>query len=286
MVDLPAIHMIHVSFRGGVVLGKRIPIPSMYGIFTYIYHILPLKTTKCRLIYHTWIVRDFQCQATMRVTMLSINAAKMRTLSNCFRTLENTQHATTFTWLTLQGINISHLGKRKIMFKMPFLGDMLVSWRVNTLKKTDAATCPYISGTNPGWFTRILVFISLFQSQGLYLVVKLLEKHHCELCWVHMMLRCCTDLCLSSCIYMTLTGKIVTPAVLICTSTSIMQFCMASVHSVSYVLVHFTLQDWRFRILSNLSFGGRSLLNSSWVYGYSICSMLCFPQCCTLLNFK
>ena len=33
-------------------------------------------------------------------------------------------------WDTLQGINISHLGKRKIIFKMPFLGDMLVSWRV------------------------------------------------------------------------------------------------------------------------------------------------------------
>ena len=31
---------------------------------------------------------------------------------------------------TLQGTNISHLGKRKIIFKMPFLRDMLVSWRV------------------------------------------------------------------------------------------------------------------------------------------------------------
>ena len=29
-----------------------------------------------------------------------------------------------------QGINISHLGKRKIIFKMPFWGDMLVPWRV------------------------------------------------------------------------------------------------------------------------------------------------------------
>ena len=29
---------------------------------------------------------------------------------------------------TLQGMNISHLGKRKIIFKMPFLGDMLVPW--------------------------------------------------------------------------------------------------------------------------------------------------------------
>ena len=28
---------------------------------------------------------------------------------------------------TLQGINISHLGKRKIIFKMPFLGDMFFS---------------------------------------------------------------------------------------------------------------------------------------------------------------
>ena len=31
---------------------------------------------------------------------------------------------------TLQEINISHLGKGKIIFKMPFLGDMLVPWRV------------------------------------------------------------------------------------------------------------------------------------------------------------
>ena len=33
--------------------------------------------------------------------------------------------------LSIQEINISHLGKRKIIFKMPFLGDMLVSWRVS-----------------------------------------------------------------------------------------------------------------------------------------------------------
>ena len=31
---------------------------------------------------------------------------------------------------TLQGTNISHLGKRKIIFKMQFWRDMLVSWRV------------------------------------------------------------------------------------------------------------------------------------------------------------
>ena len=34
---------------------------------------------------------------------------------------------------TLQGINISRLGKRKIIFKMPFWGDMLVPWRVLSL---------------------------------------------------------------------------------------------------------------------------------------------------------
>ena len=31
---------------------------------------------------------------------------------------------------TLQGTNISHLGKRKIIFKMSFLRDMLVPWRI------------------------------------------------------------------------------------------------------------------------------------------------------------
>ena len=35
--------------------------------------------------------------------------------------------------ITLQGINISHLGKRKIIFKMSFLGDMLIPWRVFTV---------------------------------------------------------------------------------------------------------------------------------------------------------
>ena len=37
---------------------------------------------------------------------------------------------------TLHGINISHLGKRNIIFKMPFLRDMLVSWRVLPEKLT------------------------------------------------------------------------------------------------------------------------------------------------------
>ena len=44
----------------------------------------------------------------------------------------------TFTWpfgkVILQGIHISHLGKRKIIFKIPFWGDMLVPWRVYILR--------------------------------------------------------------------------------------------------------------------------------------------------------
>ena len=40
------------------------------------------------------------------------------------------------TGITLQGpqgTNISHLGKRKLIFKMPFLEDMLIPWRVQFL---------------------------------------------------------------------------------------------------------------------------------------------------------
>ena len=40
-----------------------------------------------------------------------------------------------FNVSTLQGINISHLGKRTIIFKMPFWGDMLVPWRVSLSPK-------------------------------------------------------------------------------------------------------------------------------------------------------
>ena len=45
--------------------------------------------------------------------------------------------------ITLQGINISHLGKRKIIFKMPFWGDMLVPWRVSILAKQVQFGCTY-----------------------------------------------------------------------------------------------------------------------------------------------
>ena len=48
---------------------------------------------------------------------------------------------------TLQGINISHLGKRKIIFKMPFLGDMLVPWRVYYIQRFLGLPCCFLSQT-------------------------------------------------------------------------------------------------------------------------------------------
>ena len=52
--------------------------------------------------------------------------------SVCFGQSWNpTRNMTYDSQYTLQGINISHLGKRKIIFKMPFLRDMLVPWRVH-----------------------------------------------------------------------------------------------------------------------------------------------------------
>ena len=35
----------------------------MYGIFTYIYH--PSKSTKCRYIYHTWILWEIKCSSDL-----------------------------------------------------------------------------------------------------------------------------------------------------------------------------------------------------------------------------
>jgi len=43
--------------------------------------------------------------------------------------------------ITLQEINISHLGKRKIISKMPFFGDMLVPWRVDPFPFLFAVLC-------------------------------------------------------------------------------------------------------------------------------------------------
>ena len=47
---------------------------------------------------------------------------------------------------TLQGINISHLGKRKIIFKNDFWCDMLVPWRVIPIAQLQKFT-PYVVET-------------------------------------------------------------------------------------------------------------------------------------------
>ena len=53
---------------------------------------------------------------------------------------------------TFQGINISHLGKRKIIFKMPFLGDMLVPCRGNPIYNW------YLKDGLPGLVARMNIF--------------------------------------------------------------------------------------------------------------------------------
>ena len=59
---------------------------------------------------------------------------------------------------TLQGINISHLGKRKIIFKMPFWGDMLVPWRVyffNQRVHFKSQLCYFWGGVITPWWKKM-----------------------------------------------------------------------------------------------------------------------------------
>ena len=62
---------------------------------------------------------------------------------------------------TLQGINISHLGKRKIIFKMTFLGDMLVPWRVTFKDFT------HIPGPPGRWAQKDVSFQQQFYGEGI-----------------------------------------------------------------------------------------------------------------------
>ena len=89
---------------------------------------------------------------------------------------------------TLQGTNISHLGKRNIIFKMPFLGDMLVPWRVWLLPHILLILCLLFWGIKLYWAVakRQLVWPSIgccFTSvcgcsiQDLLLFSALLEYH-------------------------------------------------------------------------------------------------------------
>ena len=75
---------------------------------------------------------------------------------------------------TLQGINISHLGKRKVIFKMPFLGDMLVPWRVVHLPIT----------IKHGWQVPITHFTSLLDHYYLYRLELLRRTYY--VCGIYM----------------------------------------------------------------------------------------------------
>ena len=73
-------------------------------------------TRCCRIQIHKLCLRWKPCAAALQW--------------NEFSTYQSNQK---YKMDTLQEINISHLGKRKIIFKIPFLGDMLVPWRVTKL---------------------------------------------------------------------------------------------------------------------------------------------------------
>ena len=83
------------------------------------------------LLLGTRTIPQSQQGVNLRLSLLShafINGENHPRIGHTSKWLGSTSHL--FGKGTLQGINISHLGKRKIIFKMPFLGDMLVPWRV------------------------------------------------------------------------------------------------------------------------------------------------------------
>ena len=98
---------------------------ARYGVWVF-------QKGKC----HVWLTRSWQLHIHLednswRLPSRSRNPGGNTHINWFFHETLQAKH-------TLQGINISHLGKRKIIFKMPFLGDMLVSWRVVT-------KCHYVS---------------------------------------------------------------------------------------------------------------------------------------------
>ena len=74
---------------------------------------------------------------------LNINTTKNSHLRTLIK-LSDTYPPVCAITCTLQEINISHLGKRKIIFKSAFLGDMLVPRRVAPKQKKHHTNYPYI----------------------------------------------------------------------------------------------------------------------------------------------
>ena len=71
---------------------------------------------------------------------------------------------------TLQGTNISHLGKRKIIFKMPFLGDMLVPWRVYIKPRIMGYPTPKFNRKRPLKSSRNPIGIRSFENHHFFRV--------------------------------------------------------------------------------------------------------------------
>ena len=70
------------------------------------------------------------CPSTESLVLDVINLAEMKHSKVFMANVARKQAMTSMTRVTLQGINISYLGKRKIIFKSAFLWDMFVPRRV------------------------------------------------------------------------------------------------------------------------------------------------------------
>ena len=72
---------------------------------------------------------DF-CNTPKHLDPTTLRVQSLNTKSKHYKTLKRSVFVCVTLDTTLQGTNISHLGKRKIIFKIPFLGNLLVPWRV------------------------------------------------------------------------------------------------------------------------------------------------------------
>ena len=90
-------------------------------------HETMLQVSKKTCCWHTWLITFLLLQTKLGIKSYTVSWRKT-------------------SLYTLQGINISHLGKRKIIFKIEFLWDMLVPWvpwRVYIIYKPHL-TVPYL----------------------------------------------------------------------------------------------------------------------------------------------
>ena len=118
-------HLNLISFHGA---GSRLEPTSFLSCSDMTFGVSPLSphTVIPWLSPLMWLQENPQ-----NMSCVEVESARLKKPHGFFQNLFWKTHVVFKLWITtLHGINISYLGKRKIIFKMPFLGDMLVPWRV------------------------------------------------------------------------------------------------------------------------------------------------------------